>query len=109
MKTIGLLNASIRLFAVLLLAAATPTLADTGGVEDIRGVTLSTHRGGRELGEPGVLAPSLRSIRKTGATWIAYHPYARIQKDGTVSSRFQNGSEIPAHWTEPIKAAHAQG
>ena len=67
MKTIGLLCASICLFAQPI-QDAVATESEKEGIADVRGITLSTHRGGRELGDPEVLGPSLQKIRETGAT-----------------------------------------
>ena len=75
---------------------------------DIRGITLSTHRGGRELGYPEILGPSYEAIRDIDANWIAFHPYARIRMDGTVSFRMADGRP-PSYWTEPIRVAHKMG
>ena len=104
MKIFRLSHASIAgllavLFGVVPLSAETP---------DIRGITLSTHRAGRELGDPELLRPTFEAILETGANWVAVHPYARIRKDGTVSFR-QYESGPPTYWTEPIRVAHEKG
>lgn len=106
MTIIGSSKASTALI-VLMLFVLLPGWAQ-GDLDDIRGITLSTHRGGRELGNPDVLRPTYAGIREVGANWIAVHPYARIRKDGTVSFRLADG-QPPDYWTEPIRVAHEMG
>jgi hypothetical protein len=111
MKINRVMDASIvaMIFLVCLCGKVSGESETRSPVDKIRGITLLTHRGGRELGDRVILDPSVRAIASTGANWIAYHPYARIERDGTVSARFRDGEGVLAHWTEPIQAAHAQG
>ena len=106
MTIIGRRNASLAGLLLALVLVVSPTAAEDIGT--VRGITLSTHRGGRELGDPEVLRPSYEAIRTTGANWVAVHPYARIRKDGTVSFRLPDGKP-PSYWTEPIRVAHEKG
>ena len=73
--------------------------------EPIRGVTISTHRGGREWGDSKVMAATYKEVRSVGANWVAIHPYAQINADGEVSV----WSGDVAWLNEPIKTAHAEG
>lgn len=111
MKTIRRLKASLPV--LIGLAIAVPGAADDGkddAVGEVRGITLSTHRGGREFGDPDVMTPSFEAIRVTGANWVAVHPYARIRKDGTVSfRRWGKGDGVPPQWTVPIEVARRTG
>ncbi len=110
MTIVGLIRASIRLPAMVALVMSGAQAEDSSGfLWDIKGITISTHRAGRELGDSEVLVPTLESIRETGANWVAIHPYARIRSDGMVTYRWRDGDQTPAHWTEPIRIAHEQG
>ncbi len=71
----------------------------------VRGVTVSTHRGGREWGDREIMTATYKELVSVGANWVAIHPYARIASNGEVSVR----SEDMAWLSEPIKAAHALG
>jgi len=73
----------------------------------IRGVTISTHTSGREWGTDAI-ASTLDDLHALGANWIATHPYARVERDGTVRHR-GTGDAPPPHWTRPIAEAHARG
>lgn len=73
----------------------------------IRGITISTHRGGQDWGSDR-MADALVDIRELGANWVAIHPYARIGADGSVRSR-DSGEEPPNHLTRPIREARARG
>src|SRR6478736_40268 len=52
----------------------------------IRGVTVSCQTWGGEWARPE-MAATMDELKAMGAGWIAIHPYARIQADGTVSFR----------------------
>ena len=103
------------LVLVLLMAPAAPVAAQplvrVGDALDapVRGITISTHRGGREWGDRSVLEPTLAAVTEVGASWVAFHPYARIEGDGTVRFREWLDGEPPAHLVEPIRRAHAAG
>ncbi len=77
-----------------------------GQATKVRGITVSTHRGGREWGDRAVMAPTFREVAGVGANWVSIHPYAGISADGSVSQR---GSEDFSWLQEPIREAHAQG
>ena len=100
-----------RLIVLLLAGLSVVKAAES----PMRGIVLSTHRAGHEWGDPAVIDPTMDVIRKTGATWVATHPYARIGNDGHVGALGRDEaadfdiSEVPAHWTRPIEAAHAAG
>jgi hypothetical protein len=73
----------------------------------VRGIIISTHGAGRDWGQD-VIVPTLSDIRTLGANWVATHPYGSISQDGTVGQR-TDGDTAPAHWTRPIREAHALG
>jgi len=73
----------------------------------VRGITLSSHRGGQDWGSDALPA-ELVEMRALGANWIAIHPYARIEGDGSVRAR-HTGSKPPEHIVGPIRDAHAAG
>ncbi len=75
----------------------------------MRGITISTHGIGREWANPKVMEPTLKKIRKTGAEWIALHPYARIHEDGRVTWRQGRDGNAPSYWSKPIAIAHKAG
>lgn len=81
--------------------------------EPIRGITVSTHRSGREWADPRVMEPTFEKIADLGANWVAIHPYAWIRADGTVvwrrRSPGRDADDPPPHWTRPIELAHAAG
>lgn len=107
MKINGRMNASSSLISLLALGILVGSIC-AEPLSNVRGITLSTHRAGRELGDPAVLRGSFAQMKQAGANWVAVHPYARIQQDGTVSSRGRKG-EVRAYWTEPIRVAHEMG
>jgi hypothetical protein len=74
----------------------------------IRGVTISTHRGGQEWASDQ-MAPVLREIREVGGNWVAIHPYARIDADGSVRFRPIDPAHPPEEVARPIREAHALG
>jgi hypothetical protein len=74
----------------------------------IRGVTVSTHRGGQEWASDW-MPPVLREIREVGGNWVAIHPYARIDADGTVRYRPIDPAQPPEEVARPIREAHALG
>jgi hypothetical protein len=89
--------------AVLLACPASP---DTGTT--IRGITLSTHTNGGDWAGPGV-CPAVADMEALGADWVAIHPYAGIQGDGTVR-HWRLDPEAPPDWlTHPIREAHDHG
>lgn len=75
---------------------------------DIRGVTLSTHTWGAEWASDALPA-DLDALGQLGVNWVAFHPYAQISGDGTVSFR-PFDPEAPPEWlARPIRDAHARG
>ena len=84
--------------------------ANAPGEDDgvVRGITISTHGGGRDWGQD-VMVPTVLDIKTLGANWIATHPYGSISSDGSVGRRRFDDSATPIHWTRPIEEAHAQG
>lgn len=88
-------------------SASGPSQAASG---EINGMTLSTPRGSSEWGKDHV-APAITDLRGLGVNWIAVHPYARIERDGTVRwrRRGEDWREAPRWLRRPIEEAHAQG
>jgi hypothetical protein len=52
---------------------------------------------------------TLDDIRAVGAGWVAIHPYAGIDEDGSVRFRELDPENPPAYLTRPIQEAHARG
>ncbi len=75
--------------------------------EQVRGITLSTHRGNREWSSDA-LAPTFERIRGVGANWVAIHPYASVSDDGTVR-RWEEEAGVPTWLSKPIAQAHRLG
>jgi hypothetical protein len=93
------------LVVALLLLVGWPTLARA---ERIRGVTVSTHRGGQEWGSDAI-RPTFERLKELGANWVAIHPYARIDADGSVRFRPFDPADPPPALGRPIREAHALG
>ncbi len=55
------------------------------------------------------MEPTIASIAKVGAEWVAIHPYAGIRGTGEVRSRGLDPDRPPAWLTHPIEEAHRQG
>jgi hypothetical protein len=100
---LGVLGAAISTTTASALAEG-----DTAVRGAIRGITISTHGGGRDWAHD-VMVPTVRDIKTLGANWIATHPYGSIAKDGSVGGRGFDEDAVPTHWTRPIDEAHAQG
>jgi hypothetical protein len=93
---------------LLALAAATRLPAQPPP-EIVRGITISTHTDGREWGTESMSA-TLRELRDLGANWVAIHPYARIDADGSVRPRgLDELARHPTHLRHPIDEAHRLG
>lgn len=93
--------------ALFLLLLCTSTSASTfPDASIVRGIIISTHGGGQDWGTDAIV-PTLRDVKQLGANWVAIHPYANIAANGTINLR--QGDHPPAHWTRPIKEAHALG
>jgi len=76
--------------------------------ESVRGITLSTHGGGRDWGTDEII-PTLRGIRDVGSNWVATHPYSGIRTDGTVRVWKLDSDDPPEYLVRPIREAHALG
>ncbi len=77
----------------------------------IKGMTVSTPRGSAEWGSDEMVH-TIADLETLGANWIAIHPYARIEKDGTVRwTRRDEGavSEAPDWLRRPIEESHRRG
>lgn len=73
--------------------------------QTVRGITISTHRGGREWGDREIMASTFAEVAAVGANWVAIHPYAGISDDGGVRVRSHDWDWLRA----PIEEAHAHG
>ena len=78
------------------------------GKEVVQGVTISTHGGGRDWGEDGIV-PTMVEIQEVGANRVLIHPYARIGSDGSVRFRDFDVANPPEYLVRPIREAHARG
>ena len=78
------------------------------GGELVRGVTISCQTWGREWGTDG-FARELDDLATLGVNWVAIHPYARIEADGTVRWRAFDPEQPPAWLARPIAEAHRRG
>lgn len=74
----------------------------------VRGITISTHGSGRDWGSDAMLT-TLEDIRALGANWVAIHPYARINGDGSLQFGRFDPSDPPAYLARPIREAHQLG
>ena len=91
----------------LLLALVLAAPADIGA--PVRGITISTHRGGQDWGSDR-MPEALQDIQALGANWVAIHPYARIGGDGSVRIRSaSDDGSPPAYISRPIAEANAAG
>jgi hypothetical protein len=101
---------------VLAVLAAGVLLADTpaddgsppGAATTVRGVIISTHIDGTDWGSDAIVS-TIRDIRAVGGNWVATHPYARIDADGSVRFRPFDPADPPDWIDRPIHEAHAQG
>lgn len=99
----------IILFTLISLTATSAFARDADPDKSfVRGITISTHGGGRDWGTD-VIVPTLEDIRTVGANWISIHPYARIQADGSVRFREFDPENPPAYLKRPIEEAHRLG
>jgi hypothetical protein len=98
--------AAAALLGVLLAPAGAPAQNGRG---KINGMTVSTPRGSAEWGRDNMV-PTITDLRSLGVNWIAIHPYAGIDRDGTVRWRRGEGPDEAPEWlTRPIREAHRQG
>ncbi len=93
--------------SVLLLLLNVGADSATIVAQKIRGITVSTHRGGEEWASDAIV-PTFASIEALGANWVAIHPYGRISADGSV--RFSPlTDESVVLLQRPIQEAHELG
>jgi hypothetical protein len=78
-------NATI-LLAFALSTAALPAPAERNESEFLRGMIISCPRAGQIWGT-ATMVETLAEVQTLGVRWVAIHPYARVQADGTVRSR----------------------
>lgn len=100
-----------RACVLLTLACAVPAVGQEAPPDrhrEVRGVTISCQTWGWEWGSDAMVE-ALREVRALGANWVLIHPYARIQNDGTVSSRRLQAGQAPTWLTRPLAEAHALG
>ncbi len=96
------------LLLALVLAAAPPAGAEGDPLAEVRGVTISCQTWGREWGTPG-FARELDELAGLHANWVAIHPYARIEADGSVRFR-PIDPDAPPDWLRvPQEEARARG
>ncbi len=112
----GALCGFLLWFGVISGAMTGAALGQESPSPTIRGITISTHGGGREWADADRMGPTMRRIRATGATWVALHPYASVRADGRVRWRrfarrgaSDKATEAPARWYLPIRYAHEAG
>ena len=95
---------------ILTLTLSSATLANdtTADKAEVRGITISTHGGGRDWGSDAIV-PTLEAIRDLGANWVSIHPYASIDADGSLRWSEIDRDNPPAHIVRPILEAHRLG
>jgi hypothetical protein len=95
---------------ILVFALATPIFANDSAPDksQVQGITISTHGGGRDWGSDAIV-PTLLAIRDLGANWVAIHPYASINADGSLRWSPIDPENPPAHIARPIREAHRLG
>jgi hypothetical protein len=74
----------------------------------VRGMTVTTRTSGREWATDA-FAAELERLRALGVNWVAIHPYARIQADGSVRWRALDPDHPPEFLARPIREAHRRG
>jgi hypothetical protein len=74
----------------------------------VRGITISTHGGGRDWGSDAMI-PTMEEIRALGANWVSIHPYARINTDGSLRFERFDPQNPPEYLARPIREAHRLG
>ena len=90
------------------MASAVPAVSAQDG--KIRGMTVSTPRGSAEWGRDSIV-PAFAELKSLGSNWVSIHPYARIDRNGEVRWRRQDGDsdQAPEWLRRPIEEAHRQG
>jgi hypothetical protein len=77
-------------------------------IRSIRGITISTYRGGQEWASDEMVG-TFEDVARLGANWVALHPYARIEDDGRIGFRPIDRENPPEFLVRPIREAHAAG
>lgn len=87
--------------------SATPVATEDGRPEEafMRGMIVSCPRAGQIWGSPSMV-DALDQLGELGVDWIAIHPYARVSRDGAVSSR--TASEV-AYLERAVEIARTAG
>lgn len=87
-----------------------PRLAGAAPRQDgrIRGVTVSTPTWGWEWGT-AAMGQALDELMELGVNWVAIHPYASIEGDGTVRPPPVDPRRPPDWLRVPVEEAHARG
>lgn len=80
---------------------------DSPFMHEVRGITLSTHRGNREW-DSDQIGPTFTDLRAVGANWVAIHPYASVRAEGGVR-RWEASEEPPGFLERPLREARAAG
>ena len=95
---------------ILVLALATTAFANDSALDKstVQGITISTHGGGSDWGSDAIV-PTLLAIHDLGANWVAIHPYASINADGSLRWSQIDPENPPAHIVRPIREAHRLG
>ncbi|MCB1037793.1 MAG: hypothetical protein KDD47_28425 [Acidobacteria bacterium] len=83
-------------------AALPPAPADLRGGAFLRGMTITCPRAGQIWGSP-FMSEALDQLRPLGVEWVSIHPYARIERDGTVRFRPASSSEFLASSVERVR------
>ena len=91
-----------------MLIVATHSLSTEPLAAPVKGVTISTHRGGRDWASDDMVT-ALKEIKAIGANWVAIHPYGRVGADGSVQTRYDPTASPPPYVTRPIREAKATG
>jgi hypothetical protein len=76
---------------VLLIFAFSGLLLTRGPAEPVRGIIVSCQTWGWDWGSDAMVE-ALHNVTKVGSNWVAIHPYARIDRAGTVTCRRAAGS-----------------
>ena len=70
----------------------------------VRGMVVSCPRAGQIWGSPA-MTDAVARLGELGVGWIAIHPYARVRRDGTVSSRPANDVAYLGRAVEIVRTA----
>jgi hypothetical protein len=92
---------------MVLSAMPAPAVAAPADARLVRGVTVSCQTWGPEWGTDG-FGVELDRLAELGANWVAIHPYADIDADGTVRSPYDPANP-PAWLVRPVREARQRG